>query len=245
MLTATSLTKKTPDGRKILDRADIALEPGKLLALLGPSGSGKTTLMRCLSMLDAPDGGDIQLDSHVYSFPLPAGAEGVESIGPKPWPRVTAVFQQLFLWPHLTLRENCLLPCKDRAAGEAALEELVKQFGMADFIDRFPNETSGGQRQRAAIARALVLNPTYLLLDEITSALDIEQTAKVLQLLELVKAKGIGILLITHHMGFARKAADTVVFIDEGKIVESGPAGILDKPKNKRLKEFMAAVKLA
>lgn len=182
-------------------------------------------------MLDAPDSGDVTLDNHIYNFPLPAGVDGVESIGPKPWPTVTVVFQQLFLWPHLTLRENCLLACEDKAAGARALEELITQFDMAGFMDRYPNETSGGQRQRAAIARALVLNPTYLLLDEITSALDIEQTVKVLQLLELVKAKGIGILLITHHMGFARKAADTVVFMDAGHVVEQGPPVCWTNPR--------------
>ncbi|MFZ2587455.1 MAG: ATP-binding cassette domain-containing protein [Alphaproteobacteria bacterium] len=244
MLTATALVKMAPDGRRILDGVDVELAPGKLVALVGPSGCGKTTLLRCLSMLDAPDAGDVQLDRHVYGFPLPAGADSVERVGPKPWPRVTVVFQQLFLWPHLTLRENCLLACPDKVAGATALEELIGQFDMAGFMDRYPNETSGGQRQRAALARALVLNPTYVLLDEITSALDLEQTAKVLALLELVKARGIGILLITHHMGFARKAADEVVFMDHGKVVERGGPAMLDKPKTKRLKEFMAAAEM-
>jgi L-cystine transport system ATP-binding protein len=244
MLTATNLTRNTPDGRPILNGADITLKQGELVALIGPSGSGKTTLLRCLSLLDAPDGGDIELEKTLYSFPLlPEQTE----VSPKPWPKVTAVFQQLFLWPHLTLRENILLPLVDAKSAEVQKElaELVKQFDMKGFIDRYPNETSGGQRQRAAIARALMLNPSYLLLDEITSALDIEQTAKVLSLLEGVKARGIGILLITHHLGFARQAADHVLFMDGGEVVESGGPGIIERPKSTRMKNFLKAAALA
>lgn len=244
MLTATNLKRDTPDGRPILKGVDITLKKGELTALIGPSGSGKTTLLRCLSLLDAADGGDIQLENVLYSFPLPPEQTDVV---PKPWPRVTAVFQQLFLWPHLTLRENILLPLADAksAAVQKDLAELIKQFDMKGFIDRYPNETSGGQRQRAAIARALMLNPDYLLLDEITSALDIEQTAKVLSLLAGVKARGIGILLITHSLGFARQAADHVLFMDGGEIVEQGGAGIIERPKSPRMKAFLKAAELA
>lgn len=244
MLSATSLKRNTPDGRPILKDVDITLKKGELTALIGPSGSGKTTLLRCLSMLDAPDGGDIELEHQLYSFPLPP--EQAE-VSPKPWPKVTAVFQQLFLWPHLTLRENILLPLADAKSSrvEKELAELVRQFDMKGFIDRYPNETSGGQRQRAAIARALMLNPDYLLLDEITSALDIEQTAKVLSLLTGVKARGIGILLITHSLGFARQAADHVLFMDNGEIVEDGGPGIIEKPKSPRMKTFLRAASLS
>ncbi len=241
MLTATALVKKTPDGRPILKGVDFTLEQGELVALVGPSGSGKTTLLRCLSLLDPADSGDITLDGVMYPFPLPAGVTRVEETNTKPWPKVTAVFQQLFLWPHLTLRENILLPVEGQAGLQTDLDDLVRQFGMADFIDRYPNETSGGQRQRAAIARALILKPRYLLLDEITSALDIEQTANVLGLLHIVKKRGIGVLLITHHLGFAKDAADRVLFMDNGAIVEEGKTGILDKPKSKRLDQFLKA----
>lgn len=249
MLVASNLKRNTPDGRPILKGVDITLKKRELTALIGPSGSGKTTLLRCLSLLDAPDGGDIELDKMLYTFPLPPEYEpgSLPKSWPKPWPKVTAVFQQLFLWPHLTLRENILLPLANAKSPEVEKElaELIRQFDMKGFIDRYPNETSGGQRQRAAIARALMLNPDYLLLDEITSALDIEQTAKVLSLLEGVKARGIGILLITHSLGFARRAANTVLFMDDGGIVEQGGPGIIDRPKSARMKAFLKAAELA
>lgn len=245
MLTATALDRQIPDGRKILDGFDIKVKPGELVALIGPSGSGKTTALKALCLLDEPTAGKIKLDDKTYEFPL---AGGIENISPKPWPHVTAVFQQFFLWPHLTLKQNILLPVEDKYPPEQVkkhLDELVELFDMRHFINRYPNETSGGQKQRAALARALMLNPKYILLDEITSALDVEQNAKVLECLQILKKRGIGILLITHLINFARQAADQVVFIDEGKVLETGSAKILDKPQHPRFKQFMEMVKLA
>lgn len=245
MFVATGLTKFVNDGeRQVLHGVDITLKPGQLTALIGPSGSGKTTVLRALSLLDAPSGGTIRVDGDSYMFPrLPEQAD--LPLSPCPWPKVTAVFQQLFLWPHLTLRENILLPVRGRAGAEKRLKELSKLFDMDDFLDRYPNETSGGQRQRAAVARAIILEPKYVLLDEITSALDIETSARVLECLTELKERGIGMLLITHAINFARKSADSVVFMDAGKVIEAGAPSILDKPKSARLRAFVESVKAA
>ena len=159
---------------------------------------------------------------------------------------MTVVFQSLFLWPHLTLRENIMLPARN-VNPEAAkdIEGLIKIFEMEHFIESYPNEASVGQRQRVALARALILNPQYILMDEITAALDIEQTARILEKLSHLKERGIGIFLITHQIGFAKNAADQIVFMDGGKIVEQGPPKILSNPETKRLKEFLSLAKRA
>ena len=156
------------------------------------------------------------------------------------------MFQSLFLWPHLTLRENILLPGRNvNKNAEKDIEGLIKLFEMDHFIDHYPNEASIGQRQRVALARSLILNPHYLLLDEITSALDIEQTAKILTKLTHLKERDIGIFLITHHIGFARRAADQVVFMSGGRIEEIGGPEILDRPQSDRLKQFLSMTELA
>lgn len=242
MLTAQALTQSTPCGtRTILHNVSLSLKPGQLTALIGPSGSGKTTVLRALSLLQPATGGSVTLNDTTYTFPLTA-EQAATFPSPTPWPQVTAVFQQLFLWPHLTLEQNIMLPVKNDPSAPGRLQKLVHTLDMAEFITRYPNETSGGQRQRAALARALILQPQYLLLDEITSALDVETSAKVLEHLETLKAQDIGILLITHAVNFARRAANQVIFIDEGRIVESGPATLIDKPKTERLKAFIRSV---
>ena len=219
----------------ILKDVSVRVEKGRITVVAGPSGSGKTSLIRAMSLLDPPTKGEIQIDGTKYHFP----ADGTPM--PKPWPKLTVVFQQLFLWPHLSLRGNIELPLRkslDQPTREH-VESLIDEFEMRDWVDRHPNEVSNGQRQRAAIVRALCLRPSYILFDEITSALDVEQINKVHnQMLEL-RERGIGILLVTHMLDFAVGCADHVVFMDDGKVVESGDATILKKPETKRLRQFL------
>lgn len=234
--------KKSFGSRTVLDGVDIALAPGSITCLIGPSGGGKTTLLRALALVDPPDAGQIVVDTQHYMFPMARGAAF-----PPPWPGVTAVFQTLFLWPHMTLRENIVLPARNIPGIdiEAELSDLIDFFDMADFVDRHPNEASLGQRQRAALARALILKPRTLLLDEITSALDVEQSARILALLQKLKGLSTGLLVITHALGFARRAADRIVFLDGGRIVEQGPPQILDKPQSARLAAFVSLIEQA
>ncbi|HEY1095723.1 MAG TPA: ATP-binding cassette domain-containing protein [Alphaproteobacteria bacterium] len=241
MIIAKDIHKKF-DQRTILNGVDLTIDTGKITCLIGPSGSGKTTLLRALALLEYPDSGIVSVDGQEYNFPKAAETE----INP-PWPHVSVVFQSLFLWPHLTLRQNILLPAKRRGLPDvhARLEELIRFFEMRDFIDNYPNEASRGQQQRVALARALMLKPKYLLLDEITSALDVEQVAKVLEYLQGVRDQGIGVFVITHLLGFARRAADQVVFLNEGKIEEVGGPEILTTPKSPRLQQFVKLIEAA
>ena len=240
MITAKNIHKSF-SGRKILDGVDMTIEPGKITCLIGPSGSGKTTLLRTLALLEPADDGQIWLDEIRYDFPLDG------PIRQSPWPMITVVFQSLFLWPHMTLRENILLPAM--RAGfpdvQSRLEELITFFEMENFIDNYPNEASRGQQHRVALARGLMLKPRYILLDEITSALDVEQVAKVLEKLQLLRDQGIGIFLITHLLGFAKRAADQIVFLCDGKIEESGSPSILTQPKSERLGHFVRTIEAA
>jgi len=237
MLIGQKITKEY-QGQEILKGVDIKVESGKITSLIGPSGSGKTTLIRALSMLDLPVSGEIILNKEKYKFPL----QGNSII--KPWPKVSVVFQQLFLWPHLTLRENILLSLDD-LKNSRDISELIDILQMGEFIDRYPNQVSLGQRQRAALARALALNPEYLLLDEITSALDVEQINIILNYLLVLRNKGMGILIVTHLLNFAQKASDNIVFLDSGKVIETGGSEILEKPQHERTKKFLSIVKQA
>lgn len=240
MLTAKNITKKFND---VIALSDISLEikPGTITSIIGPSGSGKTTLLRTLAMLEFADQGEILIDDAKYLFPL-------ENLGDKkPWPNVTIVFQALFIWPHLTLRENILLPLAENISDKDIeyLNQLIDLFSMKDFIDRHPNEVSLGQKQRAAIVRALILRPKYLLLDEITSSLDVEQVGIILSHLDTIKNQGVGIVIVTHLINFARTVSDTIIFLEQGKIVESGGKDVLLAPKNDRVKSFIKMLEQA
>ncbi|MCF8495049.1 MAG: ATP-binding cassette domain-containing protein [Alphaproteobacteria bacterium] len=240
MLIASGI-EKSFGNKQVLRGVDIAIAPGEITCVIGPSGTGKTTLLRALALLDYPDKGSVEIDGRIHEFP---GAATVP-IEP-PWPHLTVVFQSLFLWPHLTLRENIMLPARGRNPDAAAdIEELISFFEMGNFIENYPNQASVGQRQRVALARALILNPRYILMDEITSALDVEQTVRILAKLSTLKERGIGVFLITHALNFARKAADRIVFMDEGKIVEQGPSSILTRPQTPRFTEFLSLVEAA
>lgn len=259
MLQGTQLNKSIA-GQKIIENVDVALAPGQISVLIGPSGSGKTTLLKLLAMLEKPDSGTVTVDDQVFTFPT-------ESNIKPPWPKVTVVFQQLFLWPHLTLLQNIQLPLRlqrgehkgaDRRGTDGApsdrnelaneqrrLEDLIELFEMEKFVNRYPNQASLGQRQRAALVRALVLQPEYLLLDEITSSLDVEQIAIILSYLKRLSKKGIGILLITHLLNFAKEAADNIIFMDAGQIIEMGGREMLEAPKQERIRKFLSVIESA
>lgn len=226
----------------VLRDVDVEVHPGEITVIIGPSGSGKSTMLRALSLLEPPDAGSITIDDRVFEFPLRNG-----TVPNPPWPYVTVVFQQLFLWPHLTLRQNIDLPATEngRAEYREDIQELVEEFELEPFIGRYPNEVSLGQRQRAALVRAIALKPRYLLLDEITSALDIEHVSKVLNRLERLQAENTGILVITHLIGFARRSADRVIFLENGQVLASGGPSLLVSPENERLRKFLSLVESA
>ena len=241
MLSARNLNFSYPN-KPILKNINLDISPGGITVLIGPSGTGKTTLLRCLALLEPPQSGEIKVDDEVFSYPW----VGAKAFKP-PWPKLTTVFQQLFLWPHLTLRENILLPVRRLKNPEMynELDALIDAFDMKDFIQSYPNEASLGQRQRVALARALMLKPHYLLLDEITSALDVEQIAKILTYLKGLRGQNIAIFIITHLLGFAKHAADQVVFMVDGEVAESGGANILKDPKTERLFQFLSVIAAA
>jgi len=241
MLSGTKLTK-IYNGREVLKEVSIKIEPGKITSLIGPSGSGKTTILRVLSMLDLPESGSIILDDKKYDFPLEK-----DKITP-PWPKVSVVFQQLFIWPHLTLRKNIELPLEIKGVlneNKEYLDELYQMFDMNEFIDRYPNQVSLGQRQRVALVRALALKPKYLLLDEITSSLDVEQSGIILSHLTKIKQQGVGIIMVAHDIDFALSSADSVCFIENGRIVKQGkPYEFLLETNNTRIRNFIDSASL-
>lgn len=230
---------KSYGAAEILHGVNVQIHPGTITTIIGPSGSGKSTLLRSLALLDPPTAGAVVLDGKRIAFPRqePIPTEEV-------WPRLTVVFQQLFLWPHLTIRQNALLPLRSRGITDAErrVATVIQDFGIASFADRFPNEVSLGQRQLGAIARAFALEPHYLLLDEITSALDVEYVAMILEKLKQLRDRGVALLLISHLIDFARKSADQIVFLDGGSVVEQGTPEILNRPQSKRLERFLGLV---
>ena len=242
MLSVRNLSFAYDNNKTIFKSVDLEIKPGEITVLIGPSGTGKTTLLRCLALLDPPQTGEIAIDDEAFIFPEPR-----EGNPAPPWPKLTAVFQQLFLWPHLTLRENILMPVRLRGLADngTELEKLIEAFDMQEFIDHYPNEASLGQRQRVALARSLMLKPRYLLLDEITSALDVEQIAKILSYLKTLRGQDIGIFLITHLLGFAHHAADQVLFMADGTIAERGGPDILKNPQTERLYQFLSVIAAA
>lgn len=235
MLQAKNINR-TIDGKDILRNLSFTLTTGEIICIIGPSGAGKTSLLRTISLLDTPSSGSLTIDKYTYTFPIQRAE--MKKI-PLPYPNLTVVFQQLFIWPHLTLRENIMLPLRGGVDAKH-LEEVVHLFQMKEFLDRHPNEVSLGQRQRTVLARALLLKPQYLLLDEVTSALDVEQTYLILSHLKQIAEKGVGIILVTHALHLAGKISNKVLFLDKGEVVESGTSDILVHPNTARLQKFTA-----
>ena len=232
MLEARELTK-TVNSRDILTDVSLSVNPGEAVVLVGPSGSGKTTVLRLMAGLDDSYKGQTLLD----------GQQMREMPREDLWPSVTLVFQQLFLWPHLTLWENVTL-AMDKDSMDACRDQvdvLCARLGLDGLMAHYPNELSLGEKQRAALTRALLVRPRYLLLDEVTSALDVESAQEVVALLgECKTEERVGLLIVTHHLGLARRLADRVVFLDRGTVVESGGVEILERPGTPRLERFLS-----
>ncbi|MGA0116958.1 MAG: amino acid ABC transporter ATP-binding protein [Ilumatobacteraceae bacterium] len=224
----------------VLDGISLDIEQGSVVTLIGPSGSGKSTLLRCLNLLEPIDDGEILLDGEDISLP------GMDANPIRQ--RVGMVFQSFNLFPHKTVMDNIILsPTKTRGATkpEARLKglELLDRFGLADKANSYPDQLSGGQQQRVAIVRALAVEPEVLLLDEITSSLDPELVAEVLDVVRELRESGMTIVLATHEMGFARDSSDVVCVLDGGRIVEQGPPSqVLANPQSERAKAFLQRI---
>jgi len=230
----------------VLDGLDLAVARGEKLALIGPSGSGKSTVLRILMTLEAIQAGEVRIGGEaLWSAGQPADAATTRRLRGQ----VGMVFQHFHLFPHMSVLRNLteapvhVLGLSD-AEAEARGRALLQKVGLADKAEAWPAQLSGGQKQRVAIARALALRPQIMLFDEVTSALDPEMVGEVLDVLrELAHGSGMTMLLVTHEMGFAREIADRVVFMDGGRVVESGPPeAIFGAPTQPRTRAFLERV---
>ncbi|WP_423382681.1 amino acid ABC transporter permease/ATP-binding protein [Burkholderia sp. LMG 32019] len=235
--------------QKVLDNVSLAIPSGSVTVILGKSGSGKSTLLRTINHLERVDGGFIAIDGELVGYRRDGRTlyELKEKDILRRRAEVGMVFQSFNLFPHLTVLENIIeapvaagLP---RAHAEAEARTLLARVGLAGKADAWPRQLSGGQQQRVAIARALALKPKVLLFDEPTSALDPELVNEVLDVIRQLARSGTTLIVVTHEIGFAREVADTIVFMDGGRVVESGPpAAVLGAPEHPRTREFLSKV---
>ena len=220
-----------------LKNINLSIENGERVVICGPSGSGKSTLIRCVNALESHDSGDIELFGVSIEDYQKNNSNSLSEIG--------MVFQQFNLFPHLTILQNLTLgPTKSRGMSKPDAEKLAMQYlervKIPDQAHKRPSELSGGQQQRVAIARSLCMEPKIMLFDEPTSALDPEMIAEVLDVIIDLASDGMTMICVTHEMGFAKEAADRIVFMDEGEIVESGaPEYFFKTPKTDRCKKFL------
>ncbi len=232
--------RKAYGDKVVLADVSLTLEVHDVVCLIGSSGSGKSTLLRCLNLLEDIDDGVIEFEGREISDPR-VDRRDVRS-------RMGMVFQAYNLFPHMTVLDNCTLAPRrvhrvPKQEAEQRARDLLGQFGLADQADKHPDRMSGGQQQRAALVRALCTQPTLLLLDEITAALDPELVGDVLTIVHDLAEAGTTMVLATHEMGFAREVATTVCFLDQGRILEQGPpAEIFHNPREDRTRQFLARV---
>jgi polar amino acid transport system ATP-binding protein len=222
---------------EVLRGIDLRVDRHEVICMIGASGSGKSTLLRCIDLLEPIDAGRILIDG----ADITAGGTDQDSVRR----RIGIVFQAFNLFPHMTvLRNVALAPThvlkQPRDVAESRARELLGRFGLAEKADDYPDRLSGGQQQRVAIVRALAMDPDVLLLDEITSALDPELVAEVLDVIRELAGQGMTMVIATHEMGFAKDVADRVAFLDDGTILEEGaPEQIFTAPSNERTKRFL------
>lgn len=235
----------------VLDRVSMAVDPGETVVLLGPSGAGKSTMLRCMNMLERPDSGRIVLDGEELGWKERRGVLRRLSSREEARQRqhIGMVFQSFNLFSHLTVLDNLIeapvgVLRNSRAEATERAHELLARVGLAQKAHSYPAQLSGGQQQRVAIARALAMGPRLMLFDEPTSALDPELVSEVLDVIRDLAQTGMTLVIVTHEIGFAREVCDRFVFMEGGRIIETGPASALSvrEATSERTREFLARV---
>jgi len=235
---------------EVLKGVSLEVKRGEVVCVIGPSGSGKTTFIRCIHHLEKIDGGRIEVNGHLIGYREQNGKliEDSERSIARQRAEIGMVFQRFNLFPHKTALENVIeAPVQVRGVPKRQAiqqaEELLRRVGLADKRDVYPGKLSGGQQQRVAIARALAMRPALMLFDEPTSALDPEVIGEVLDVMKELALEGMTMIVVTHEMGFAREAADRVVMMDDGRIIEEGtPEHFFREPREERTKQFLSKI---
>lgn len=235
---------------QVLKGINLEVGAGEVLCLVGPSGSGKSTFLRCINHLERVDAGRLYVDGELVGYRQKG--DKLYEISPREAARqrreIGMVFQHFNLFPHRTALENVieapmLVKGESRATATERARDLLDKVGLSAKVDAYPAQLSGGQQQRVAIARALAMEPKLMLFDEPTSALDPELVGEVLSVMRDLAAAGMTMVVVTHEMGFAREVADTVVFMDDGVVVEAGPPrDVLLAPSHQRTKDFLSKI---
>jgi polar amino acid transport system ATP-binding protein len=240
-LVEISALRKSFGSNEVLKGIDLQVAAGEVIAIIGKSGSGKSTLLRCINGLEEFQHGTLTVDGQTLSY---KDASSMRALRQK----VGMIFQSFNLFPHLSVGKNIMLAPKlvkqtSAADGVAQARKLLARVGLAEKFDAYPDQLSGGQQQRVAIARALAMQPAVLLCDEITSALDPELVGEVLRVVESLAHEGMTLLLVTHEMAFARKVADRVVFMHQGRVHEVGtPAALFGRAQTAELQQFLSSL---
>ena len=224
---------------EVLKGINLTIKEKEVVVIIGPSGSGKSTLLRCMNYLEEPTSGEVSVDGIVLD-----GEANINKVREE----VGMVFQRFNLWPHKTVLENVMLAPQivlgqSKEATRARALELLETVGLADKADAYPASLSGGQQQRVAIARALAMEPKVMLFDEPTSALDPEMINEVLDVMVQLARDGMTMMVVTHEMGFAKKVADRVIFVDHGEILENVPkVEFFNAPRSERAQKFLSQI---
>ena len=240
LLTIAGLRKSFGEN-EVLKGIDLQVQTGEVIAIIGKSGSGKSTLLRCINGLENFQSGTLIVDHQAL---LHHDAHAMRELRQK----VGMIFQSFNLFPHLRVGENIMLAPglvkqKDKSSAKLDAIQLLERVGLGEIFDAWPDQLSGGQQQRVAIARALAMSPQILLCDEITSALDPELVGEVLRVVESLADDGMTLLMVTHEMNFARKVADRVIFMHQGRVHESGtPEAVFGNPQTAELIQFLSAL---
>ena len=233
--------RKSFGSNEVLKGIDLEVKKGEVIAIIGKSGSGKSTLLRCINGLEVFQAGSLSVDGQPLLHDNAAAMRALRQ-------HVGMIFQQFNLFPHLSVGRNVMLAPglvkkTDKTSGEQRARQLLERVGLAEKFDAFPDQLSGGQQQRVAIARALAMEPSVLLCDEITSALDPELVGEVLRVVESLADDGMTLLMVTHEMSFARKVSDRVIFMHQGRVHEMGPPDqLFGRPQTAELRQFLSSI---